>query len=63
MRIARIARPGAIYDASAAAQSFANFKPEMAMERLLLRKMKRGMLTLMFLSRVVSSVFLGLQIL
>ena len=28
MWLARIARPGAIYDASAAAQNFANFKPE-----------------------------------
>ena len=27
MRLARIARPGAIYDASAAARNFANFKP------------------------------------
>ena len=28
MWLARIARPGAIYDASAAARNFANFKPE-----------------------------------
>merc|ERR1712105_226316 len=28
MRLARIARPDAIYDASAAARNFANFKPE-----------------------------------
>ena len=28
MWLARIARPDAIYDASAAAQNFANFKPE-----------------------------------
>ena len=35
MRLARIAMPDAIYDAPAAAQNFANFKPEITMGKLL----------------------------
>ena len=41
MWLARIARPDAIYDASAAARNFANFKPEIDDGEIFLRKMKR----------------------
>ena len=63
MRLARIDRPDAIYDASAAAQNFANFKPGGCNEeRLLMRRMKRKVIKRRFLSRLISNICQGLKI-
>ena len=61
MWVARIARPGAIYDASAAAQNFANFKPENCDAELLLLGMIKEMPMLIILNRVISNTFLHLN--
>ena len=56
MWLARIARPGAIYDASAFWQNFANFKPGNNDGELLLGEMKRKMLTLAILNLAISNI-------
>ena len=63
MRLARITRPDAIYDASAAAQNFANFKPGNSDGENSFEGNEEEMSILMFLSRVISIIFLALEIL
>ena len=63
MWLARIARPDAIYDASAAARNFLILNREIAMGELLLGwgEMERKMTMLIILSRVISNTFLDLN--
>ena len=63
MRLPRIARPGAIYDASTAAQNFANFKPGNGNEEITNEeKGKKKVLRRISLSRVILNIRHDLEI-
>ena len=60
MWLARIARPDAIYDASAAARNFANFKP-VNRDEIFSGGNEKGMLILIILNRAISNIPHGLK--
>ena len=61
MWLARIARPDAIYNASAAAQNFANFEPENCDVETSFAENEKGILMLIIINRVIPNAFLGLK--
>ena len=63
MRFARIAWPDAIYDASAAARNFANFKPGNCDGGVSCEENEGEMLMLINLNRAISNIFQDLGIL
>ena len=63
MRIARIARPDAIYDASAAARNFASNKPKNYDGEIYVGEMKEKRLMGIFPSRLTSNMFRDIKVL